>query len=212
MSPVALTPDKLFQIFTKYPVGYLPLVTEDEIRGYISKANIIRLANFDHFMGGNLRDFLAQLFVKQNDALFFKEIENKKLLKIPAIDHIGFFFKEFEFIDFVQRFRPVTSIETEQLIQVFNQITLPLLIFNNSRTLLYQNEAVKRLHNLFCNSIGEALPNIIDFFPDEFFEMMKGASGEVRCMKYGKDSYQFRIQSVSLEQGSVCVVVFLNAV
>lgn len=212
---ISISAANLYKIFSRYPVRFIPLIQTSEIMGYISKDRVKRFYNNDNVTNVNLARHLEDIFVHLDIDDFLNEIsglELKNIKTLPVIDGKSFEISDIGLDEFVEIFRPVRTFTEHDLFKIMNLHPLPFMVFNSEREIIYQNNAVKKLHELFSRSIDENYEQITDYFPEQFYEMMKKSDGAVKAMKYGEDTYQFRMFPVNLGNGSVTSVLFYNAV
>lgn len=205
-----LTPEKLLQAFLRYPLSNIPILKDEAILGYISKAKTLRKANTESFFDSKLEVSLKDILIEMNKEEFFLEIDDKKIQDIPYFNSNDFSLDVFALQDFNLLFRPVEKIELLDFEKLLTGFPLPVIIYNSRNKLIYQNGACDDLHKMFIDATDVNRKNILDYFSSGFFSKTHDKDpSQIEVVRVGKTRIKFKRAIVSLNGGVAFMVTFV---
>ncbi len=212
--PMALNPDKLIQIFYKYPLEFIPITHDQAIKGYISKENTFRQSNTQDFFTRDLVLSVTHLLVKMDEEKFFEELDQhgEDLPEIPTIISKNFTVRLIPRSEFNAIFRPVEELPAGDFKTILDEMTLPVLIFNSRHQLIYKNKKSRRLLRAFQLSLASRSTRFEDYLPSDFFNLLDEPNSQ-RIYHLdagtGEKPFDYKVTKIELPKGPISMTVFL---
>jgi hypothetical protein len=212
---LSMSPDKLMQIFYKYPLlEYLPITSEQNIKAFLSKEMTFRQANTKEFFDKDLIQSIPHIMVKMNEDLFFEELDKQidDLVEIPIVDAKNFTLKFLSRNEFYAVYRPVEELPAGDFKTLLDEMTMPVLIFNSHHRLIYKNKKSRKLLRAFQESLASKSTKFEDYLPGAFFHLLDEPDSKRTYhldAGTGVKPFDYRLSMIELPRGPVSMVAFL---
>lgn len=210
-----LTPERIFNLFFKFPITHIPITSQETICSFISKAKTLREASDTGFFKRNLADLLKNTFDRNDSnqiSQFFTHIDKQKNLKvIPTIQLEDMSIQILDIHKFNTMFRPIIELVDEHFRQILEKLNLAFLILNSRNEIIYQNKSVTKLHKFLAKETGARKKSILDYFPKSFYQNIIDASPEkIYNLRTSNQLLKYKVQYISINHGRVNLVYFLT--
>lgn len=206
-----LTIEKIFNLFFKFPIRYIPIVSGETVFSFISKAKTLREASNPSIFEQDLNNLLKNIFENIDANIFFTNIDELNIEKIPIINFEDLSIKVLTISQFNSMFRPLAKISDEQMRQIVDELVLAFFILNSRNQMIYQNKLAIKLHKSLVKETGMRKKSLIDFLPQSFYQNIENKTPEkIYAFKIRDRELNYRIQSMIINKGVVNLVYFLN--
>lgn len=211
-----LTPQKLFNLFYKFPLEHIPLVRDQSIKAYISKERTTRQANTVDFFNRDLIQSLSEIMERLPEDDFFTEVDNlgDQLQEIPMIDSQQFTVQFLPVSQFNSIYRPLEELEESLFRVVLEELELPVLVFNSRKDLIFKNKKSRKLQRSFQEVIGIKYGTLEEYLPSHFYDLLdQSERTKVYNLEAGEREiiYRYKVARQELAKGLVYVIIFLNS-
>ena len=167
-----ITAEDIFNLFFKYSLDSIPVIRNEEIKGYISKGKTLRQANHTEFFKKPLTANLSRILEDLKLEDFFQKVDRlQDPVVIPTVHSLDLSIYLYSEEEFNLTFRPVLNLGLGEYKTIFDFLNLPVFIFNSKLTVVYVNRKAKTLKtqltgeeedyfSLFSKSIYDHLANL----------------------------------------------------
>ena len=164
-----LTLEKIFNLFFKFPIHYIPIVSGETVFSFISKAKTLREASNPSIFAQDLNKLLEHIFENIDIEVFFVNIDELNIEKIPIINFEDLSIKILTMSQFNSIFRPLSKLSNEHLRHIVDELSLAFLVFNSRHQMIYQNKSLTKLHKSLSKEMGIRKKSFTHFLTPNFF-------------------------------------------
>ena len=220
---IHLTPQAILNLFLKYDVKHIPIVsnkeTNKEIKSYVSKNKILRQANHHEFFEKPLTEVLSHLLQDIDNEIFFQELDTVALEDIPIIDADNFSVKTISYEDFNAKYRPITHLPDDFYKEVFEKLHTAIVFFNSKREIIFSNRSAQDLVKRYLGA-EERGDKFLKLFSDdkidEIITLFDGADKKkktkVHLYRQINHTFYYKCDAMSFGRGKLYVLMLYNVI
>ncbi|HMB00931.1 MAG TPA: hypothetical protein VKS21_08085 [Spirochaetota bacterium] len=208
---VKLSPERIFSLFYKYKLSYIPVVKQQKIQGFISREKTRVQANKVAFFESRIEVNLKYIFQTIDAKVFFSELDNLGLSVVPFVDSENFLIKSLSCSDFNSIFRPVQELSGEEFLSLITEYNLPVFILNSHFDSIYVNKQGKLFLKNSDTGAGKKGKNIMNVIPADFLKKFEEADRDKIYKLYkGSKEHHLRIFNINFKRGRIWVITVIK--
>ena len=210
-----LTPDGLMKLFLGFPLTRIPVVHQNEIKNFLSKSKVSKLSSEVRFFDEEIFKILHHILSDESEQAFFDELDSMEDPPdaLPVLNSESFLVQYLSLKEFNSTYRPIETLSHEWLGKIFEELPLPVMIFNPKRFCVFRNKRCALLKSALIGlGLGSKKTPLEECFPESFFSSLvhPDASTIYQLQQGGSAILRWKATRMEFPRGVLSVVTFLH--